>query len=65
MIQPRGNNVIIPRHGCKHNEEEADNIIVQQLINILKEFLHGVSIIADDTDVCYFLAKYHFKEQAR
>ena len=57
--------VNIPRHGCKHNEEEADNSIVQQLINTLKESLHGVSIIADDTDVCDFLSLYHFKEQAR
>ena len=57
--------VNIPRHGCKHNKEEADNIIVQQLINIWKESLHGVSIIADDTGVCDLLALYHFKEQAR
>ena len=57
--------VNIPRHGCKHNEEEADNIIVQQLINTLKESMHGVTIIADDTDVSVFLTLYHFKEQAR
>ena len=36
---------------CEHNAE-ADNIIVQQLINILKESSLGVSMISDDTDDC-------------
>ena len=32
---------------------------IQQLINILKESSHGVSIVSDDTDDCDLLALYH------
>ena len=51
----------IARHDIRTSHEEADNIIVRQMVNIVKESSNGVTIISDDTDV-FVLALYHFKD---
>ena len=52
----------IARHDIRTSHEEADNIIVQQMVNIVKESSKCVTIISDDTDV-FVLVLYHFKDQ--
>ena len=49
--------VKIEREGMRTTHEEADNILVQQMVYVVKETGKDVSVISDDTDVlpCYFI----------
>ena len=44
------------------SHEEADNILVQQMVSVTNEVGHGISILSDDTDV-FVLALYHFQKE--
>ena len=46
----------------KTTHEEADNIIVQQMVAAANESQKGISVLSDDTDV-FVLLLYHYLEQ--
>ena len=54
--------VVILRHDIATTHEEADNIIVQQAMQVAVDEHKHVTILADDTDVCmlfYFIITYN------
>ena len=54
--------VVILRHDIATTHEEADNIIVQQAMQVAVDEHKHVTILADDTDV-YALLLYHYLQQ--
>ncbi len=54
--------VVIQRQDIATTHEEADNIIVQQAIQVAVDEQKHVTILADDTDV-YALLLYHYLQQ--
>ena len=54
--------VVIQRHDIVTTHEEADNIIVQQVIQVAVNEQKHVTILADDTDV-YTLLLHHYLQQ--
>ena len=54
--------VVIQRHDIATTHEEADNIIVQQAIQVAVDEQKHVTIVADDTDM-YALLLYHYLQQ--
>ena len=54
--------VVIQRRDIATTHEEADNIIVQQAIQVAADEQKHVTVLADDTDV-YVLLLYHYLQQ--
>jgi hypothetical protein len=50
---------IIPRPDLENTHEEADVIIVHQMIAMLKEFQAGIIVMCDETDVFVLLLYYY------
>ncbi len=51
--------IVIKRQDMNTTHEEADNIIVQQVLMAVTENCHGVNVISDDTDV-FILLLHHY-----
>jgi carbonic anhydrase len=54
--------VVIQRRDIATTHEEADNIIVQQAMQVAVDEKKRVTVLADDTDV-YALLLYHYLQQ--
>ena len=52
----------IQRQDLRTSHEEADNIIVQQVIYVAKATRNNISVISDDTDV-FLLLMYHYARE--
>lgn len=62
-IEISNGGVLINRRDLTCSHEEADCIIVQQVITTAKDLNVGVSVIADDTDVFVLLLHHYYEQQ--
>ena len=60
-VEIRCGGVIIQRTDMDTTHEEADIIIVQQMLMIANENCSGITVLSDDTDVFILLLYYYHK----
>ena len=53
--------VVIYRRNMATRTEEADNIIIQQMLLIAKQNPSGITVLSDDTDVFVLLLHYYLE----
>ena len=61
-VEIRNGGLIIHRRDMDTTHEEADIIIVQQMLMIAKEKPTGITVLSDDTDVFMLLLHYYLED---
>ena len=61
-VEINKNGLIILRKDMNTSHEEADIIIVQQMLTVAEEKPRGITILSDDTDVFVLLLFYYLQE---